>query len=202
MGFRQRSLRVADVREGYWVCSHTRVSDRIGAWAGTAIYRSERPLWVGLTRSTHDRRTTGFGATPSPRPFADLVGTELPDGSYRDRHRPPQAANWEDHHTAANDRYRPYRPALSVELWSPERLVSTLLGHSASHSERLLLPHRSHSSPPVAAVPSQMESCHSYPAASCPRCAKSRRPPNPLQSGAKMMAAAAVTVVPPHRRLS
>ena len=49
-------------------CVHTPGSvTELGAWAGTAIYRSERPLWVGLTRSTHDRRTTGFGATPSPR---------------------------------------------------------------------------------------------------------------------------------------
>ena len=32
-----------------------------GAWAGIAIDGSERPLWVGLTHSTHDRRTAGIG---------------------------------------------------------------------------------------------------------------------------------------------
>src|SRR6516164_8316778 len=38
--------------------------------------------------------------------FADLIGTGLPGGSYRDRHRPPQAVDRKDQHRAANDRDR------------------------------------------------------------------------------------------------
>src|SRR5262249_53038871 len=55
--------------------------------------------------------------------FADLIGTGLPDGSYRDRHRPPQVVDREDQHRAANDRNR---LALSVEFWSPEWPESAL----------------------------------------------------------------------------
>jgi hypothetical protein len=33
----------------------------MGAWAGIAIDGSERPLRVGLTHSTYDWRTAGYG---------------------------------------------------------------------------------------------------------------------------------------------
>ena len=41
------------------------------------------------------------------RSFADLVGTELPRGSYRDRHGPPQVVDRDLRVASANKRYRP-----------------------------------------------------------------------------------------------
>src|SRR5439155_4629915 len=42
------------------------------------------------------------------------------------------------------------------------------------HREPLFMPLCRHSSPLVAAVPSRVQSCRSFPADSCPRCARSR----------------------------
>ena len=41
--------------------------------------------------------------------FADLVGTDLPGGSYRDRHGPPQLSIETNSIISTNDRYQPAR---------------------------------------------------------------------------------------------